>query len=198
MTDPMSGALAALRGFRRRWAEPESGPEVALEAACAPSRPTVLRVATAPFALLTMRAPLQVRLPLLVFCLLLSKCVRMSVRQQLGQSVLHRPPLRGREWAPQRVDGRGQLAVEPCHRAALQYRPLLAPSFVSRFSPLAQVASLESGFTVVTSASKHSANWKKVLGIWSELVSRHASCSEHFAGALRSEYKEVFLSQMLS
>ena len=25
MTEPLSGALAALRGFRRRWAEPEPG-----------------------------------------------------------------------------------------------------------------------------------------------------------------------------
>ena len=31
MNDPLSGTLAALRGFRRRWAESESGPEVALE-----------------------------------------------------------------------------------------------------------------------------------------------------------------------
>ena len=32
MSEPLSGALAALRGFRRRWAEPEPGPEVALGA----------------------------------------------------------------------------------------------------------------------------------------------------------------------
>ena len=50
----------------------------------------------------------------------------------------------------------------------------------------------------MTSASAHSANWRKVLGIWSELVSRHATCSPHFAGALGSEHKEVLLSQMLS
>ena len=49
-----------------------------------------------------------------------------------------------------------------------------------------------------TSASRHAANWKKVLGIWLALVSRHSHCSEHFAGALTSEYKEVLLSQMLS
>ena len=48
----------------------------------------------------------------------------------------------------------------------------------------------------MTSASTHSANWKKVLGIWSELVSRHADCSPHFAGALHSEHKEVLLLQM--
>ena len=55
-----------------------------------------------------------------------------------------------------------------------------------------------SGPKVVTSASTHSANWKRVLGIWSELVSRHATCSPHFAGALSSEHKEVLLSQILS
>ena len=37
-----------------------------------------------------------------------------------------------------------------------------------------------------------------MLSIWSELVSRHAACSPHFAGALSSEHKEVLLSQMLS
>ena len=49
-----------------------------------------------------------------------------------------------------------------------------------------------------TSASRHAVNWKKVLGVWLALVSRHSHCSEHFAGALTSEYKEVLLSQMLS
>ena len=29
MSEPLSGALSALRGFRRRWAEPELGPEIA-------------------------------------------------------------------------------------------------------------------------------------------------------------------------
>ena len=61
-----------------------------------------------------------------------------------------------------------------------------------------RLASSASGPKVVTSASAHSANWKKVLGLWCELVSRHATCSPHFAGALDSEHKEVLLSQMLS
>ena len=61
-----------------------------------------------------------------------------------------------------------------------------------------RLASSVSGPKVVTSASAHSSNWKKVLGLWCELVSRHATCSPHFAGALDSEHKEVLLSQMLA
>ena len=53
----------------------------------------------------------------------------------LGQSLIPRPPVHGREWAPHRVDGREPMPVEPC----LEYRPLRAPSFASRFSPLAKV-----------------------------------------------------------
>ena len=40
MSEPLSGALAALRGFRRRWAEPEPVVEVAL------GTPSVHSVAT--------------------------------------------------------------------------------------------------------------------------------------------------------
>ena len=58
---------------------------------------------------------------------------------QLGQSVLRRPPLHGREWAPQRVDGVVPVAVEPCFRPVLQYRPLRSPFFASRCSPMARV-----------------------------------------------------------
>ena len=279
----MSGAFAALRGFRRRWADPESGPEHALEAVRAQERslhsvtPDSASRSNGSFCLVEPEGA-SADSPAATSLLPASDSVGEKVcpRLQLGQSVLRRPPLHGREWAPQRVDGRSPLAIEPCFRPALQYRPLRGPSFGSRFSPLARVeqplqppvyrgtafydkgprfridlhtaqahvgqalgssplasmsapraplssrpqiiqgaslppnnnvgrlgvrprvASLSLGPKVVTSASTHSATWKKVLGMWSELVSRHASCSPHFAGALSSEHKEVLLSQMLS
>ena len=277
----MSGAFAALRGFRRRWADPEPGPESALAA-----------VSETENALLSV-TPDSASHSNGSFCLVEPEGVSVTSSSpmghlpafdivgqqpcnslQLGQSVLRRPPLHGREWAPQRVDGVVPVAVEPCFRPVLQYRPLRGPFFASRCSPMTRVeqplppplyrgadfydrgprfridlqtaqisansgsarsasqlsapvpasappqilhgapvvssdnlsgigvrprlASSASGPKVVTSASAHSANWKKVLGLWCELVSRHATCSPHFAGALDSEHKEVLLSQMLS
>ena len=103
MSEPLSGALAALRGFRRRWAEPEPGPDVAL---VAPSVHSVTPDSRGSF---------------------------------LGQSLILRPPVHGREWAPHRFDGRGPMPVEPGFRAYFGVSPLTAPSFASRFSPLARV-----------------------------------------------------------
>ena len=263
----MSGAFAALRGFRRRWADPEPGPESALAAALQPENallsvtPDSASRSNGSFCLVepegasvTSSSPMGL-LP--AFDIVGQQPCNSSL---LGQSVLRRPPLHGREWAPQRVDGVVPVAVEPCFRPVLQYRPLRGPLFPSQCSLMARVeqplpppvyrgadfydrgprfridlqtaqvsasscsarsastlsplvpacippqilqgapvvssekvgglgvrprlASSASGPTVVTSASAHSANWRKVLGVWSELVSRHATCSPHFAGAL--------------
>ena len=93
----------------------------------------------------------------------------------------------------------------PPTRAPCLSRPQLLqegpPQPAASFSIIgarSRVVSMGSAPHLETSASRHAANWKKVLGIWLELVSRHSHCSEHFAGALTSEYEEVLLSQMLS
>ena len=93
----------------------------------------------------------------------------------------------------------------PPTRAPCLSRPQLLqegpPQPAASFSIIgarSRVVSMGSAPHLETSASRHAANWKKVLGIWLELVSRHSHCSEHFASALTSEYKEVLLSQMLS
>ena len=146
VTEPMSGAFAALRGFRRRWAEPESGPEPALEAVS--QHESNLRSVTPDSASRSNGSFCFVEpentfadSPAATSLLPAFDSVGEKVcpRLQLRQSVLHRPPLHGSEWAPQRVDGRCPFAVEPCFRPALQYRPLRGPFFVSRFSPLARV-----------------------------------------------------------
>ena len=85
-----------------------------------------------------------------------------------------------------------------CRPQLLQGEPLSPADGLSLITSRARVASVGSMPHLETSASRHSANWKKVQGIWSALVSRHSRCSEHFAGALTSEYKEVLLSQMLA
>ena len=128
--EPLSGALAALRGFRRRWAESESGREVAL------GMPSVHSVTSScgSFSLVDHEASAT---SLLSAFEQVSTGVGPSL--DLGQSLLPRPPVHGREWAPHRVDGRGQMMVEPRLRPTLEYRPLRAPSFASRFSPLARV-----------------------------------------------------------
>ena len=79
-----------------------------------------------------------------------------------------------------------------------QGAPVVSSEKLSGIGVRPRLTSCASGPKVVTSASAHSANWKRVFGIWSELVSRHTTCSPHFAGALDSERKEVPLSQMLS
>ena len=119
----MSGAFAALRGFRRRWADPEPGPESALAAVSEPEN-----------ALLSV-TPDSAPHSNGSFCLVEPEGVSVTSSSpmgllpafdivgqqpcnslQLGQSV--------REWAPQRVDGVVPVAVEPCFRPVLQYRPL--------------------------------------------------------------------------
>ena len=94
--------------------------------------------------------------------------------------------------------------VPPTRAPCLSRPPLLQegpPHSAANFSIIgarSRVVSMGSVPQLETSALRHAANWKKVLGIWLALVSRHSHCSEHFAGALTSEYKEVLLSQMLS
>ena len=85
-----------------------------------------------------------------------------------------------------------------CRPQLFQGDPLSPCDGLSIISARTRVASVSSTPRLETSASRHSANWRKVLGLWSALVSRRSHCSEHFAGALTSEYKEVLLSQMLS
>ena len=88
----------------------------------------------APFAWWSLR---EFRLLLLVQ---LDPYLLLIVGQQPCNSLqLGRPPLHGREWAPQRVDGVVSVAVEPCFRPVLQYRPLRGPFFASRCSPMARV-----------------------------------------------------------
>ena len=131
MSEPLSGALAALRGFRRRWAEPELGPEIAL---ATPSVHSVTPDSRGSFSLVDHETSATT---------LLSAFEQVSVGVSpsvvLGQSIVTRPPFHGREWAAHRVDGSVPRTVEPSFRPTLGYRPLRARSFASRFSPLARV-----------------------------------------------------------
>ena len=79
-----------------------------------------------------------------------------------------------------------------------QGAPMVSSDKLSGIGVRPPLTSGASGPKVMTSASAHSANWKRVLGVWSELVSRRMTCSPHFAGALDGEHKEVPLSNMLS
>ena len=119
MSEPLSGALAALRGFRRRWAEPELGPEVALGT---PSVHSVTPDSRGSFSLVDHETPATT---------LLSAFEQVSVGVSpsvvLGQSIITRPPVHGREWAPHRVDGSLPRPVEPSFRPTLGYRPLAGP-----------------------------------------------------------------------
>ena len=129
----VSGAFAALRGFRRRWADPEPGPESALAAALEPDllsvTPDSASRSNGSFCLVepegasvTSSSPMGL-LP--AFDIVGQQpCNSLP----LGQSVLRRLPLHGREWAPQRD-----------FRPVLQYRPLRGPLFASRCSPMARV-----------------------------------------------------------
>ena len=133
----MSGAFAALRGFRRRWADPEPGPgpESALASASEPEN-TLLSVtpdsasrSNGSFCLVELEgASVASSAAISPFPAFDRVGQQPCASLQLGQSVLRRPPLHGREWAPQRVDGIVPVAVEPCFRPVLQYRPRLSLS----------------------------------------------------------------------
>ena len=100
MSEPLSGALAALRGFRR-WAEPEPGPEVALGA---PSVHSVTPDSRGSFSLVDPETPASSSLSAFE-----QVSVGINPSLVLGQSLIPRPPVHGREWAPHRVDGRGPM-----------------------------------------------------------------------------------------
>ena len=142
----MSGAFAALRGFRRRWADPAPGPESALapptetENTFLSVTPDTASRSNGSFCLVE---PEGASVASSAAMSLLPAFDRVGQQPctslQLGQSVLRRPPLHGREWAPQRVHGMVPVAVQPCFRPVLHYRPLRGPVFVSRCSPMARV-----------------------------------------------------------
>ena len=70
--------------------------------------------------------------------------------------------------------------VPPTRAPCLSRRPLLQegpPHSAAGFSIIgarSRVVSMGSVPQLETSASRHAANWKKVLGIWLALVSRHS------------------------
>ena len=237
----MSGAFAALRGFRRRWADPEPGPESALAPATEPEN-TFLSVTPdsasrsngsfpASSASAWQWAPQRVDgiVPVAVEpCfrpvfqyrplrgpVFVSRCSPMArVEQPLPPPVYRGAAFydRGPRFRINLQTAQAPASSSPCSaRLASTLSPCVPASMPPQLLQGAPVVSSDkigglrgaasTGFLCFgaqSRASAHSANWKKVLGFWSELVSRHAVCSPHFAGALGSEHKEVLLSQMLS
>ena len=116
----MSGAFAALRGFRRRWADPEPGPESALAAAPEPEN-----------ALLSV-TPDSASRSNGSFCLVEPEGVSVTSSSPMG--LLPAFDMVGLRWANL------SCGVHlPYFRPVLQYRLLRGPLFASRCSPMAWV-----------------------------------------------------------
>ena len=96
-----------MRGFRRRWAVHSVTPD---------SRGS--------FSLVDHETPATTLLSAFE-----QGSVGVSPSLVLGQSLIPRPPIHGREWAPHKFDGRVPRPVEPGFRPTLGYRPLQAPSY---------------------------------------------------------------------